>query len=99
MTLGSFIGVSLLTFGILLLLVAILPIQGWIGLSVFAFGGLLMLREYRSFLQQKGFYTLLPEPVNELLTRTDFLDFFVMRIRENAILSKLSRLMGMYIDT
>ena len=97
MTLGSFIGASLFTLGVLLLLVAILPLQGWAGLSLLGMGGFVLLGEYRKFLLRKGFYTLLPESVNEFLTRTDFLDFFVMRIRDNSILSKISRIMSMSI--
>jgi hypothetical protein len=90
---GSFLATALITSGFLLVLYSVLPVNAWFGIMASSFGCLILLEIYRGRLEEGGLRIYLPDVVNDYLTRTDIVDQFVRKLRENRALPKMFRIM------
>ncbi len=95
MSANIFVANALLGTGISIVLYTVLPAQSWLGILLTLFGFGLILNEYRSKLKARGLKPYLPQFIADLLERTDIFDFFVLKLRDNSFVSKMSRLLGM----
>lgn len=89
------IGTSLIVGGLLITLYTLMPSGAWIGIFAICVGSLLVLERYRGVVLHKGLRQYLPVWVNEYLTRTDIVDEIVVKLRENGLVGKLTRLVSM----
>ena len=87
---------TLVLTGISILLYTVLPSPAWSGILLSCFGFSLILSEYNSQLKSSGLKSFLPKFVNDFLQRNDFFDVFIHKLRDNAFMSKMSRLLGMF---
>jgi hypothetical protein len=95
MTVSKFVASALLGLGLCIVLYSTIPLLAWNGILLFAAGIVIWFRGHQRRLKTEGLKAFLPESVNELLMRTDLFDFFVLKLRENSLASKLLRLFGM----
>ena len=94
---GNFLGICLLTAGILVVLYAVVPITAWIGLLFAAIGSVILTEIYRDAISKNGLRVYLPKLVNDYLTRTDMVETFVTKLRENGAIPKMFRIMRMSV--
>jgi hypothetical protein len=81
--------------GAVIVLLSVLPLSALNGFIILALGAILLYGEYRDRINKSGLRSMLPDSLNNFLTRTDFLEYLVLKIRENSVISKVSRLMSM----
>ena len=93
--LGSLLGISLLTAGLLFFLYSTIPPVAWIGIFSFLAGLFVLAEVARVKVVKHGLMGYFPEFLNEYMTRTDLVDIFVTKLRENGAVAKMIRLMSM----
>ena len=93
--LGSFVGTTLFTAGLLIFLYSLIPFTGWVGILLCISGGVVLVEFTRVRILKHGLKGYLPAFVDEYMTRTDLVDLFVRVLRENGAISKMFRLMSM----
>ena len=96
--LGNFLGIGLLTAGLLVVLYSIMPSTAWVGVIFVAAGVFILGEIYRDTLSKRGLRAYLPKLVNDYLTRTDMVDEFVTTLRENGAIPKMFRIMRMFVN-
>ena len=98
MTVSKFVASALLAAGVCIVLYSSVPALAWNGILLFVAGAFIWFGDYSRRLRGEGLKAFLPPSVNELLMRTDIFDVFVMKLRSNAMASKILRLLGMCIS-
>lgn len=92
-TIGVFLGTGLLTVGVLVFLYAVIPHVAWMGLICISLGMFVLFEFSKERISKHGLQPYLPTFINDFLTRTDIVEAFVMKLRENGLLLKVARLM------
>ena len=95
MTASQFVSSALLVTGLCIVLYSTVPLLAWNGILLLMCSFIIWFSSYHRRLRTEGLKAFLPPTVNELLLRTDMFDVFVMKLRDNALASKIMRLMGM----
>ena len=90
---SHFAGTGLVTCGILVFLYAVVPHTAWLGIFATLLGLVMLFELHKGRISKEGLQPYLPKSINDFLTRTDIVEMFVTKLRENGLVSKLARLM------